>query len=686
VGGLSLSVPRLWLGREEAPVPPRRFTVGSLTLDVDGVDVRGISLADRELVNRIYVSVRDTDWNTLPPTVSDLAVREEPDTTMEITFQARHAGAGISFSWQGTVRSTPDGALSYLMDGVADGDFRYNRIGICVLHPSSLAGRPYRAMTEDGDVRGTLPQLIAPQSIVDGHERPLFPAFSALAIEVDEGLTVRHAFEGDLFEMEDQRNWTDGSFKTYCTPIALGYPHDAVRGQRFRQRVVVSPNDGRGSAPPGGPTERPDRSRATSTVRGRDARSTSGQRIALELGGVSGGAWPQLGLGSAVGGAARPLSEADVRLLRELQLDHLRFDLRLSDPAWATGLERAVANARAIGARLEVALFVGDAALDDLRTAATRLRDPIVARVIALYEPTAGVAATPAAWLDRVADAISDDRGGGPDIVSGTDGDFAELNRDRPEPGPAVGLAYAINPQVHAFDEISIVETLPIHGDTVRTARSFAPGRRVIVSPVTLRQRFNPAAADPATASASEPSVDERQPSLFAAGWLLGSLASFARAGADSVTYFETVGPRGVLGPAGLDHGGSFAIPAGTPLPTWFVLADLADRSGWNPVALDPGLGPTITGHAMRRADDVRVLVANVTPNRVTVVTGPFEGDSADVRSLDAGTAVAAMTAPARFRASADPIAVVGERVEIRLEPFAYVRIDGAAGDRTSSR
>lgn len=25
-------------------------------------------------------------------------------------------------------------------------------------------------------------------------------------------------FEGDVFEMEDQRNWTDASYKTYCTP------------------------------------------------------------------------------------------------------------------------------------------------------------------------------------------------------------------------------------------------------------------------------------------------------------------------------------------------------------------------------------------------------------------------------------------------------------------------------------
>ena len=28
-------------------------------------------------------------------------------------------------------------------------------------------------------------------------------------------------FEGDLFEMEDQRNWTDASYKTYSTPLRI---------------------------------------------------------------------------------------------------------------------------------------------------------------------------------------------------------------------------------------------------------------------------------------------------------------------------------------------------------------------------------------------------------------------------------------------------------------------------------
>ena len=46
--------------------------------------------------------------------------------------------------------------------------------------------------------------------------------------------------EGDVFEMEDQRNWTDGSFKTYVRPLALPWPYRLADGEVLRQSVTVS--------------------------------------------------------------------------------------------------------------------------------------------------------------------------------------------------------------------------------------------------------------------------------------------------------------------------------------------------------------------------------------------------------------------------------------------------------------
>ena len=71
-----------------------------------------------------------------------------------------------------------------------------------------------------------------------------------------------------------------------------------------------------------------------------------------------------------------------------------------------------------------------------------------------------------------------------------------------------------------------------------------------MVSPVTLKPRFNANATEPEAVNTPRElpvSVDPRQMSLFAAAWTLGSIKYLAESGASSVTYYETTGWRGVM-------------------------------------------------------------------------------------------------------------------------------------------
>ena len=52
---------------------------------------------------------------------------------------------------------------------------------------------------------------------------------------------LRFRFSGDLFELEDQRNWTDASYKIYGPQLALGFPLHATDGQRFEQVIEIEP-------------------------------------------------------------------------------------------------------------------------------------------------------------------------------------------------------------------------------------------------------------------------------------------------------------------------------------------------------------------------------------------------------------------------------------------------------------
>src|SRR5207249_7943943 len=108
-------------------------------------------------------------------------------------------------------------------------------------HPlRECMGRPYRAHTPDGEISGVLPVHIEPQRVENGRLTALFPPYDALTLALEGGLEVRFDFEGDLFEMQDHRNWTDGNYKTYGTPLAIPYPMDAHTGQTFHQAVRVS--------------------------------------------------------------------------------------------------------------------------------------------------------------------------------------------------------------------------------------------------------------------------------------------------------------------------------------------------------------------------------------------------------------------------------------------------------------
>src|SRR5262249_10169814 len=162
----------------------------------------------------------------------------------------------------------------------------------------------------------------------DGTLWPLFPSYDRLELELADGLLARFEFEGDLFEMEDQRNWTDASFKTYSTPITLGWPHRAQAGQEIRQRVRLTFE-----------SEEP------------RARPAAAGRVRLGLG-SAGGRLPAHGLGVASHG--EPLGEHELERLRALRLDHLRAELHLAEAGWEDDLGRAVEEANALAVPLEL--------------------------------------------------------------------------------------------------------------------------------------------------------------------------------------------------------------------------------------------------------------------------------------------------------------------------------------------
>ena len=75
-----------------------------------------------------------------------------------------------------------------------------------------------------------MPDLISPaQPIKD---------IAGLAFDI-EGVKLDIAFFGEVFEMEDQRNWSDASFKTYCRPLVEPFAYTIPAGSTVRQEIRI---------------------------------------------------------------------------------------------------------------------------------------------------------------------------------------------------------------------------------------------------------------------------------------------------------------------------------------------------------------------------------------------------------------------------------------------------------------
>jgi len=266
-----------------------------------------------EIVRRIYVGVRDPNWKTIPPVVTALELEADADHFVA-RFRVRHTARDLDFVWDGEITGDADGTIRYAMDGVAASDFWCANVGICVHHPvQGAAGQPFAATTPDGPLEGVLPELIGPQIKRDGLSLPLFPAFSDLTIGPTAG-AVHFAFDGALFEMEDHRNWTDASFKTYSKEPALGRPARMAAGQSIKQSVTVS---------------MPVLASAPVLL---SATPSAAADLRVRLGEPLGRQVPLLGLGTASHGYA--LTERELQLVRRLRLRHIRAALRnLTMPA-----------------------------------------------------------------------------------------------------------------------------------------------------------------------------------------------------------------------------------------------------------------------------------------------------------------------------------------------------------------
>lgn len=364
----------LMLVGERLRPEPIALSAGNFTAEFepDSGWLRYLRINGREVVRAIYVTARHDNWGTPKTSIFNLDVEVGEDAFL-ITFDAT-TEPEQPFQWRGTIEGD-DFGVSYRMSGMGTGDFHTNRTGICVLHPASMKGEPVMVGHLDGtEEASTFPRNVAP------HE-----PFSSIQSLAYPGCKI--SFDGEVFETEDQRNWTDASYKTYSRLQSMPKPYQVANGERLNQEVRIefaALNPLPAIAPP----------------------------FAKPL--------PSIGiLDAGVGHSAG--RDGDAMVVRDLRME--------------------------------------------------------------AFSPS----------------------------------NLTEINRDRPT--NAEHVMFGMNPQVHAFDWKTIIESLEVLGDCVRTAKEF--GRNVHVGPISLNGGDN----------------DLRLETLLGIGWALGVVAMLTEADAATITF-----------------------------------------------------------------------------------------------------------------------------------------------------
>jgi hypothetical protein len=622
------SLQEIRFGSTQALPEKKILRAGPVTVLLENGELRYIKLAEKEIIRGIYAAVRDENWGTVIPIFEKYEV-EQSENTFLVHFIAHHKSPKADFTWKGKIKGKENGEIIYEMVGNVNNDFLKNRIGFCVLHPMELAGTPVTVGTPDGEIIGNFPTNISPH-------QP-FKEMTSIRHFVTSDIELELNFSGELYEMEDQRNWTDASFKTYCTPLRIPYPVQLKKGDRIKQMVHLKFI---------GDTSR------ISPIKGDQ------QDLKITVGSIS-GKLPCIGIGND---SSFTLTRKEQGKFSKLGFSHLHEVINICESSWKKILSLSVQQATIMNIPLELEI-IGDDQEDSLREFVEALSQLTVNVVRIIVFPSDKYTTT--SYLVENLKELLNHYGLRISVGGGSRAYFTELNRAELPLGLLDFVSYSINPQVHAFDNASLIETLGAQAETVKSAKQMVKNIPIIVSPITFKPRFNPNATTKVKEK-KEDKVDGRQRSLFGAGWTLGSLHNLAKEGVSSITYYETTGCLGIVD-----------VTQNSVYPIYHVFADIAPFYGGKIHNIELSSPFKIEALAVSLENRLRILVVNLTNEELIINLETQRFKTVVVRSLNEMVVKEASEDPINFINKIDYIIKEpGNALKVKVMQTGILRLD----------
>ena len=514
-------------GCQETLAPHQLLQAGPLVLTYQDGRFGPMFVNGHEVWHGVAFLLRDAGWGT-PATVVDEAQLCMQAQGFEFQLSAHipcaatdvlgvwHPHARVNLAMR--VKGDALGSVHFSVHATPTHDIQVNRCGWVLMHPLSAAGCAVEVTHGDGRTsHSTFPE-----------EVPAWPPFTnlnSIRHEYAPGCWAQADLPGEDYELEDQRNNTDASFKTYSRsnwmprPFVLSQHQTWCRDIRLRivdTATALSPpkalSDTGWSSPPwpsqtdkfclqlglaiAPPTDRPPEAWLLEKL-------AQWRPAFLHLTLWQTTEWDTV-------------DWSQVRLLLNAAQAKLRLDIcgrnspnldwNSDDAASAHKLEKALAKAGVIPASV-AALPCGKRAAKELRT---------------LFPASA--------------------------IGGGTPHFFAQLNRLELR-GSEDFMAFTVCPIVHSADDVSVMNGLQSLPSMLATAKRRHPGCEWHLGPSGLGARASPLGRQPFSDGQKRTPLamlDPRSRGLFGAAWLLGHMAGAAQSEVSALTLPALLGVNGL--------------------------------------------------------------------------------------------------------------------------------------------
>ncbi|HSO48593.1 MAG TPA: hypothetical protein VLQ68_11760 [Rhizobiaceae bacterium] len=637
-------------GTEQEDPPMRRLEAGPLTVDFDNGALRYVKVGGIEVIRAIAFLVRDENWGTFSPELSDLSIDQRSDG-FRIDYAATCSDAARTLTYTARVEGRADGLLSFEVKADPQTDVQTNRTGFIVLHPvDGVAGRPVKVERVDGGSEMSIfPDAVDPKCP--------FTDIRALTHEFAPGAWVTCTMEGDAFEMEDQRNWSDASYKTYVRPLRRPWPYTLMRGEKLRQSVSLRVS---GAAP------------AT-------ASSSAGAAAKIGIGAVT-GKMPLIGVAASADRAADALAAGDLLSRLSPRLLVCQVDLRSGEGLGQMDHYRRMGEITGAPVTLEI---ITKGSLDPeselLRVAEAARSSGLEPEAVEVFRAQEMVSVQPGApWPEmpsfEESYAAARKVFPGVRVGGGMATYFTELNRKRPPAAPLDYVTFTTCPTVHAADDVSVMETNEAIAHLVRSTRSFmGEDLPIRIGPSQIGCRENPygksTAPNRGNGRVCLSRIDPRQRGLYNAAWLLAYVAACARSGVEAVALGEPTGPFGYIHQkADFQQPWYDQVTPPAVYPAFHVFRDLARLSGQPLLAADTG-NSALEAVAAKDGGRSILWIANKGSEPAVIDTSWADGGRAAV--LDASVFESMATDPAYLENAERDL----QKGPVKLDAYGLVRI-----------